>query len=220
VSGWCAGLACYTPRRHAPFPRRPVTFPTGSRGDLYHESTALMSDPGLTNRLQQHSRRAGLNVAITMALAIAICVLGFAAIYARLSPMMSDFVGQGNEVVEPPRAAADVPAARTTETPDQQPVKPPTPTPVAARPTATSAAFDPDYQITSTQTIRFRSEPSTARGDATILKALTPATALQYLDEDAPTADPATDGTRWMKFRIEEGTEGWVREIDVERYQA
>jgi hypothetical protein len=184
-----------------------------------------MSDPGLTNRLQQHSRRAGLNVAITMALAIAICVLGFAAIYARLSPMMSDFVGQGNEVVEPPRAAAGVSAARTTETPsDQAVLTAPTSQPTAPIRTpeasGTSEAFKPTHQIKSNQSINFRSEPSASKGSATIIESLPLATPLQFLNDDAPTDDPATDGRRWMKFRIEDGKEGWVREIDVEPYQA
>lgn len=178
-----------------------------------------MSDPGLTNRLQQHSRRAGLNVAITMALAIAICVLGFAAIYARLSPMMSDFVGQGNTVVEAPRAAGDAPAAPVSIPPSTQPTTRPTTTAADAKPTARSTAFKPDYEITRAQSIRLRSEPSTAQGNATILTMLPPATALQYLNEDAPTSDPANDGTRWMKFKLEDGKEGWVREIDVEPYQ-
>lgn len=181
-----------------------------------------MSDPGLTNRLQQHSRRAGLNVAITMALAIAICILGFAGIYARLSPIMSDFVGQGNDTVEAPRAAADVPAARTTAPPPGQvvagaPTSEPT---LAARPaqaSATSEAFKPTHQIRSTQSINFRAEPSRT---ASIIQALSLATPLEYLKEDAPTDDPANDGRRWMKFRLEDGAEGWVREIDVEPYQA
>jgi hypothetical protein len=41
---------------------------------------------------------------------------------------------------------------------------------------------------------------------------------LQYLGEDAPTTDPS-DGNRWMKFRTENGDEGWVREIDTDAYQ-
>ena len=51
-----------------------------------------------------------------------------------------------------------------------------------------------------------------------IISALPPATPLQYLNEDAPTENP-NDGSRWMKFRIQNGAEGWVREIDTEQYQ-
>ncbi len=183
-----------------------------------------MSDPGLTNRLQQHSRRAGLNVAITMALAIAICVLGFAAIYARLSPMMSDFVGQGNKVAEAPRVAANAPAAATTETSGGQVVATaPTSQPTApirtTQATETPGTFEPTHQINSNRFINFRSEPSSSKGSATIIETLPLATPLEYLNEEAPTDDPATDGRRWMKFRLEDGKEGWVREIDVEPYQ-
>jgi hypothetical protein len=39
---------------------------------------------------------------------------------------------------------------------------------------------------------------------------------LQYLNEDEPTDNPAADGNRWMKFRTEDGFEGWIREIDAE----
>ncbi|MCC7025149.1 MAG: hypothetical protein IT338_20115, partial [Thermomicrobiales bacterium] len=44
-----------------------------------------MTDSGLSTRLRQQSRRAGLMVGITMALAIAICILGSAGLFAWLS---------------------------------------------------------------------------------------------------------------------------------------
>ena len=65
------------------------------------------------------------------------------------------------------------------------------------------------------ESVNFRAGPSTV--DA-IISALPPATPLQYLNEDAPTENP-NDGNRWMKFRIQNGAEGWVREIDTEQYQ-
>jgi SH3-like domain-containing protein len=63
--------------------------------------------------------------------------------------------------------------------------------------------------------VNFRAGPSTT--DA-IIVALPPETPLQYLNEDAPTTNPA-DGDRWMRFRNEAGDEGWIREIDTEPYQ-
>ncbi|MDP9368581.1 MAG: hypothetical protein M3Q03_09960, partial [Chloroflexota bacterium] len=64
-----------------------------------------MTDPGLTNRLRQHSRRAGIMVGLSMALTIAICVGGFTTIYARLAPFTSDFVAANTPVpTERPRS--------------------------------------------------------------------------------------------------------------------
>lgn len=83
--------------------------------------------------------------------------------------------------------------------------------------TTTPAAddFEPTHQIGAAQSVNFRAGPST--GDS-IIEALSPATPLQYLDEDAPTTNPS-DGDRWMRFRTEDGQEGWVREIDTTTYQ-
>ena len=186
-----------------------------------------MTDPGLSNRLQQHARRAGLNVGVTMALAIAICILGFATIYAQMAPLLSDFVGLDSRS-DPVSAPNDdeggaVAAAPTQPTPTSLPAgqapAAPTAAIASAAPTQPSGVFAPTHQITSTQSINFRAEPSASGGDATIITTLPPATALQFLGEDAPTEDPAADGDIWMRFRIESGQEGWIREIDVEAYQ-
>jgi hypothetical protein len=48
--------------------------------------------------------------------------------------------------------------------------------------------------------------------------ALSPATPLQFLGEEEPTTNPG-DGERWMRFRTEDGQEGWVREIDTGPYR-
>ena len=84
-------------------------------------------------------------------------------------------------------------------------------------PTVSPAAeeFQPTHQIASGQSVNFRTGPSVA--DSVII-ALPPATPLQYLDEDAPTSGP-NEGDRWMRFRTEDGQEGWVLEILTEPYQ-
>ena len=81
--------------------------------------------------------------------------------------------------------------------------------------TPATDAFKPDYQIKAAESVNFRAGPST--GDQ-ILQALPPATPLQYLNEDAPATNP-NDGPRWMKFKIEDGTVGWIRQIDTESYK-
>jgi hypothetical protein len=155
-------------------------------------------------------------VGMTMVLAIAICIFGAAGLFAWLSRPFSDLIPvvapaaqiqQPAEPAEPPaqQPAADEPAVEVQSEPTQ-------PAP-AESPTADD--FQPTHQIGAGQSVNFRSGPSTTDP---IIVALPPETPLQYLDEDAPTENPS-DGDRWMRFRIEAGDEGWVREIDTEPYQ-
>lgn len=182
-----------------------------------------MPERGLTQRLTQRSRRAGLMIGLTMGLTIAVCAGSFAVIYAALDPLTSDFVTRGNtsQLVTPTQPAA----AQATEGPaqpaqsqPQQPAPTATSAPTTAPATPPAGAFAPDYQITATA-VNLRSEPSASQGPSTVVQLLVPGTPLQYLNEDDPSAD-ASPSERWMRFRTEEGDEGWVREIDVEPYEA
>ena len=199
-------------------PQMPATLP---RGPNY----VLMTDSTLTNRLKQHSRRAGLMVGLTMALTVAICIGGFVTIYARLDPLTSDVIPASErndddeevavapDATQPPAGPTPAPAAPGPTT------APPPPGPTAAagaQPTTT--AFTPTHQSSSNQTINLRAEPSRADGVA-IIRPLSIATPLQFLNEEAPTANPAEDGDVWMKFRTENNEIGWIREIDSEPYQ-
>src|SRR5215216_584899 len=160
-----------------------------------------MTDSGLSTRLRQQSRRAGLMVGITMVLAIAICIFGAAGLFAWLSRPFSDLI----PVVAP--AAQIQRAAEPTETSVQQPAgeeptiaaqaEPAQPAPAANSPTAED--FTPTHQIGAGQSVNFRAGPSTTDP---IIVALPPDTPLQYLNEDAPTENPS-DGDRWLKFRNE-----------------
>ncbi len=182
-----------------------------------------MTDSGLSTRLRQQSRRAGLMVGITMVLAIAICIFGAAGLFAWLSRPFSDLI----PIVAP---AAQIQATSAPiDSPDGQPeVEQPAPPasgsevqtvatePAPTAPTAVpSADFEPTHQIGASQSVNFRSGPSTSDP---VIVALPPATALEYMDEDEPTTNPS-DGERWMRFRTENGDEGWIREIDTEPYQ-
>lgn len=176
-----------------------------------------MTDPGLSNRLRQRSRRAGLMVGISMALTIIICVGGAIVIYAGLVPYLSDIVPvEGREPTRVPAPTRD--SAQVLPTPTSAPtIAAPTPTPAPeAGPTATQTTFQPTHQIGAAQSVNLRPEPSTNNSP---IRALAPETPLQYLNEDAPTDNPAQDGRRWMRFRTEQGEEGWVREIDTESYR-
>ena len=195
-----------------------------------------MTDTGLTTRLRQHSRRAGLAVALVMALTIAICIGGFAVIYAQLQPFIRDFVSQeapvedgqaftvGRRDDEATREAANdenasdvettAAEARTVEAedePEPEPTEPPAPTP-------TSDAFAPDLQSNSNSTINLRSEPSTAGGESTVITTLTPASPIRATGERVPADNPAQDGDFWIEVETADRETGWIREIDTEPY--
>src|SRR5688572_16272354 len=159
----------------------------------------MATDTGLNRRLRQHSRRAGLAVGLTMALTIAICIGGFAVIYAQLQPWISDFVsqeppddeslsfgvGRRDPTPTPTPEEGDVEAEATEEEAEEpEPTEPP--------PTPTPEGFVPDLQSNSNATINLRSEPSTARGQETVIRTLPPATPIQATGERAE-ADNAAE---------------------------
>ena len=199
-----------------------------------------MTDPGLNDRLRQKSRRAGLAVGLSMALAILICIGGATLIYAALIQPLSDLIpieressaplrdqiqqlSPGEQAPEELGGSEPAPISAPEPAEAAQAAPPAAGDVVAASEAETSQSapvdsgnqFTPTHQIGASQSVNFRAGPT--RGDA-IIVALPPSTPLQYLDEDAPTQDPS-DGDRWMKFVTEDGMEGWVREIDVVTYQ-
>jgi hypothetical protein len=180
-----------------------------------------MPERSLSQRLNQRSRRAGLMIGLTMGLTIAVCAGSFAVIYAALDPLTSDFVTRGNtsQIETPAQAAAQTGTEGPAQPAQNQPQQPtPTPPPTSPPATPPADAFTPDYQIAFTS-VNLRSEPAATGGQDTVVRTLAPGTPLQYLNQDDPSAD-AAPSERWMRFRTEEGDEGWVREIDVETYEA
>jgi hypothetical protein len=180
-----------------------------------------MTDSGLSTRLRQQHRRAGLMVGVTMGIVIAICIFGAAVVFAALSRPFSDLIPMAGPVtpVETPAPPANNNSRETpviaAQEPTAAPAEPTTAPSTDATETPETEDFEPTHQIGAAQSVNFRAGPSTS--DA-IIQALSPATPLQYLDEDAPTSSPG-DGDRWMRFRTEDGQEGWVREIDTTTYQ-
>jgi len=155
-------------------------------------------------------------VGISMVLTIAICIFGAAGLFAWLSRPFSDLIpisapAAGVSFDQPTPA---VPLPTIVPATEAQPAV--SEASGAAPPAAATAqAFNPTHQIRSDVSVNFRAGPSTSDS---IIIALSPATPLQYLGEEAPTTNPS-DGDKWMKFRNEAGQEGWVREIDTEPYQ-
>ena len=161
-------------------------------------------------------------VGVTMGIVIAICIFGAALLFAALSQPFSDLIPMAGPAAP---VQAPAPDANASSGQDQVIAAEEDPAPPAAEPTVAPSAdvtttpetddFEPTHQIGAAQSVNFRAGPST--GDS-IIEALSPATPLQYLDEDAPTSNPS-DGDRWMRFRTEDGQEGWIREIDTTTFQ-
>lgn len=175
-----------------------------------------MSDSGLSARLRQQSRRAGLMVGFTMVLAMVILIFGAAGLFAWLSRPFSDLIpmvapAAGIQATAPPTDSevAIAPTQPVIETEGNPAPAEPTPPPTAA---PEEEAFEPTHQVSANQSVNIRSGPST--GDPPII-AMSPGTPLQYLDEDGT----APDGERWMLFRTEDGQEGWVWEELIVPYQ-
>lgn len=189
----------------------------------------------LSNRLRQHSRRSGFAVGVSMALAIAICIAGFVAIYVQLQPYISDFVTRDPPEEEARVAAAPDPTERPDDdegdeepAPTEEPSEdeegaasdeeeaPPEDDEDEPEPTEESDEFEPDLQSNSEFQINLRSEPTT---NSDIIIVLTFAQPLESTGETAPADDPANDGDLWVEVRTENGEEGWMREIDSEPFQ-
>ena len=164
-------------------------------------------------------------VGVTMLLVMAICIFGAAVLYAALSRPFSDLVPNvaPGAPISAASSSSNEPAAETPAPAIEADTEP---TPAAENQAAASSDaeptiappsedFDPTHQIGAGTSVNFRAGPSTA--DA-IVVALPPATPLEYLDEEEPTDNPA-DGDSWMRFRTEDGQEGWIREIDTVSYQ-
>jgi hypothetical protein len=169
-----------------------------------------MTEPGLTHRLRQRSRRAGLGIGLSMALATAVCIGGFAWIYARVDPYTTDFVGAQN----PGGQSRREPTSTPTQTEDDGAAaaeatnEPAAPT-LAPRPTATPSptpdVFTATHRTNPDLRVNFRPAPSTSGDPLAVLDA---GTLVQYLGEQR-TGD---DGLQWFRFRTEDGTTGWLRE--------
>lgn len=179
-----------------------------------------MSAPGLDRRLNQHARRAGLMVGISMALTIAVCIGSFVWIFARVDPLTRDFV---NQATSPPtrRAAANA-GDSATEEPTQEPsdsgnVQEANPTEEPA-PTAVASAFEPTHQMIAETPVNLRPGPGVNSGAP--ISTVNPGAQLQYLNDTELGQDPDGGDLNWLRFRTEEGLEGWIREVDVQPLNA
>lgn len=168
---------------------------------------------GLERRLRQQGRRSGLAVGLAMAAAVAVFAVGTAVIFARLQPLVSDYVS----LVTPPPPAPTPIVATLGSAPGGGRVAGAQATPVPTAepaPTPTPSAFTPDLRVNPAgPAVRLRAEPSTAGGNATILDTLAPGTPLEATGRQE--ANPAQPGVPWLEVETEAGQLGWMRQIDT-----
>lgn len=174
----------------------------------------MVDQTGLNERLQQHSQRSGMMIGISMAVVVAMLIGSFTWLFFRLDPFFSDFAGRAGvprSTVEPARVAASPRSGTPASSADASALPvPPTPTAlILAPPTAVGT---PQFQATHVisdfgQQVNFRAGPSTASARVALLP---PGTRLRFLNEQE-----RIEGMLWMRFALERGEIGWIREIDV-----
>lgn len=169
-----------------------------------------MQHPGLSSRLNQHSRRAGIAVGLSMFATIALLIGAFIWFFVKVESFTSDFTGIAGEIALPTPpgggavagASEDPPAkkksAKATRTPRAKATATPEPTP-------TSDAFQVTHLSNPALRVNFRPQPGTNNAPVRVLDGATP---LQFLNE----RQTGPDGAQWLKFRLQDGTEGWLRE--------
>lgn len=194
-----------------------------------------IGNTGLTERLEQHSRRNGFTLGVAMAACILIGLAGFIYLYTHIT-ILPDFANKLN-VTAP--VTARVPSGSSVSgsqfiTPAAT-IPPGTPnanataaasisgtagspgtssaggsaTTTGTRTASTTTTFNPDFRIAGGFTINFRSDASTS---SPIVKTLRPGTELQFLNQTQEVS-----GEVWRKLRDASGAEGWVRDIDLEK---
>ncbi len=155
-----------------------------------------------------------------MAVAIVLLIGAFVWLFATINPYLSDFLGAeaaptGVPTVTAGRAAPQItptpsPAAPTATVAITPTVAPTVASSVTQAPSDGPAAFQADYRILPEgQSVNFRSIAGTSGSET--LAVLDPGTPLQSTGKEQ-----TVDGVVWLEFRNEEGTTGWIREIDTQ----
>jgi hypothetical protein len=175
-----------------------------------------MNHLNLEHRLHQREHRSGAMIGVSMLAAMALGIVAFVVIYSFIDPLTTDFVSKGGAVSR--RTTLDVqPTANTVDLVSAGPTAVPEIALLGNQETTgQESVFQPDYRVSAALRINLRSGPGT---DSDVMAILPPGSELEYLDEEQVTSNPQRDrlprGGRWLKFRTEQGDEGWIREIDV-----
>lgn len=181
----------------------------------------MVDQTGLNERLQQHARRSGMLVGVSMAVTIGLMIGAFVWIFFRIDPYFSDFTGRTGVQPASPVAARVVASPRVLGTPNASPPVAPTsgpgalpvpPTPTALPPASPVTAATPAFVATHVildygQPVNLRAGPSTSSARVALLS---PGTRLKYLNEENHSTEVI-----WMRFETERGDVGWIRQVDV-----
>lgn len=176
----------------------------------------MVDQTGLNERLDQHSRRSGMLVGVSMALVVALLIVSFTWLFFRLDPFFTDFAGRtGVERASPVVArvvSTRTAAARAGAATPAESTLPQLPTPTALTAATPVAAATPGFVVTHTianfgQQVNLRAGPSAASARVALLA---PGTRLQFLNEEERAGE-----TIWLRFQTERGDTGWVRQIDT-----
>lgn len=145
-------------------------------------------------------------VGLSMAVAIAICIVGFIWIYVRVGPIFSDFIPQSSASLTPVvLGGAATPAVSASPTSPIAGLATPRATPtISASPTP---VWEATHEIVSGETVNFRAGPTT---DSDVVDVLPPGTQLKFIGDQE-----STGGVTWMHFQTQDGSIGWVRTVDV-----
>jgi hypothetical protein len=150
-----------------------------------------------------------------MAVVIALCIGAFVVAYAQLDPLTRDFIAQSTPTQTPAPAGSGDTADNNSSDNDSsdnnnssnsnssnpEPTNTPAPTP-------TPDEFVADYLSNTDTAVNFRTGPGT---DNDVIQLIDAATPLKSTGEEQDDGD----GTAWMEFELEDGTIGWIRQIDA-----
>lgn len=169
-------------------------------------------------------------IGVSMAAAMIICIAAFIWLYVQVGPVLSDFIPEETAEEEPETIGlAGSEPSPSTGTDDLSLAE------IPPEPLATAEAddesddddsesdeaideddeddaeaddeFTPTHQLRDGPNVNFRSGPNTISEPH---GSLAPGTPLMFLGEEEPAS-----GVVWMSFEIEDGTQGWIRDVDV-----
>jgi uncharacterized protein YgiM (DUF1202 family) len=163
-----------------------------------------MIEQDLSSRIRQRSRQSGLFIAITLVITIAVALFSFIWAYVRLDPLFRDFVPRA-PVVTPTTATR---SAMLVASPTPTPSTASTPTPPRPPTTPTASAWKATHRVAGNEAVNLRAGPGT---NFDVVRVLDPGTPLQFLGETQQAG-----GATWLHLALQDGTQGWIRSIDLE----
>ena len=162
-------------------------------------------------------------IGVSMAASMIICIAAFIWLYVQVGPLLSDFIPQetaeepetigiaGTQPTRDPAAVDDFslaeipPEPLSTPGPDEDDDESDDAT--NGDDETDDGVWAPTHQLRDGPNVNFRSGPNTISEPH---GSLPPGTPLLFLGDEEPAS-----GVVWMSFEIEDGTQGWIRDVDV-----